>query len=41
MKEHLKDKKKNQIKLSGSGYDWILDLAMSNIAYLHHGGKKN
>ena len=26
--------------MSGSGYDWILDLAISDIAYLHDGAKK-
>ena len=40
MNEHHKDKKENRIKLSGSGYEWILDLAISNIAYLHDGAKK-
>ena len=40
MNEHHKDQKENQIKLSGSGYDWILDLAISDIAYLHDGAKK-
>ena len=40
MNEHHKDKKENQIKLSGSGYDWILDLAINAIANLHDGAKK-
>jgi hypothetical protein len=40
MNEHHKDQKENQIKLSGSGYDQILDLAISDIAYLHDGAKK-
>jgi hypothetical protein len=31
MNEHHKDQKENQIKLSGSGYDWILDLAISTL----------
>ena len=40
MNGHHKDQKENQIKLSGSGYVWILDLYISDIAYLHDGAKK-